>query len=163
MLSVIIPAGGATPRLRCTLTCLAAGIRAQATDIEVIVVNDGAGSEIRKCVETSSQQLALDFQLVEIPRSGRSAARNAGAAQACGSRLLFIDSDILLEREALGFHSSLGRQDAGYDIGGGESCLVRDHHDPPSFGFNHLSADDGFRTPVSALNEHLRTEQADDL
>ena len=159
MLSVIIPAGGATPRLRCTLTCLAVGMRAQASDIEVIVVNDGAGSEIRKCVEISSQQVALDLQLVEIPRSGRSAARNAGAAQARGSRLLFIDSDILLEREALGFHSSLGRQDAGYIYRGTIAHLpwLAAFEDPVS---GELTAEAAHSLRVAAGNSCLLSSRA---
>lgn len=108
MLSVVIPAGGGAPRLRCTLACLAAALRDESVVSEVIVVNDGSLVEIRECVETSREQAAAEFQLVEIARAGRSAARNAGALQASGNRLLFIDSDILVEREAIRFHAALG-------------------------------------------------------
>jgi len=112
VLSVVIPAAGGIPRLRCTLTCLAAAMRDQATDVEVIVVNDGGASEVRECVQTSAHHAAVDFQLIEIPRGGRSVARNAGAARARGRRLLFIDSDILVEKEVLRFHSALDHEAA---------------------------------------------------
>jgi glycosyltransferase involved in cell wall biosynthesis len=113
VLSVVIPAGGGAPRLRCTLMCLAAALRAEAAAAaEIIVVNDGALAEIRACVESSAQQTGAEFQLVEIAHAGRSAARNAGALRARGNRLLFMDSDILMEKEAIGFHSGLGPEAA---------------------------------------------------
>jgi glycosyltransferase involved in cell wall biosynthesis len=94
--------------LRCALLCLAGALRSEAAEAEVIVVNDGASAEVRECVQMAAQQTGREFQLTEIARAGRSAARNAGALQARGSRLLFMDSDILVEREAIRFHGSLG-------------------------------------------------------
>ncbi|HEX7286703.1 MAG TPA: glycosyltransferase family 2 protein [Candidatus Angelobacter sp.] len=114
MLSVVIPAGGGVPRLRCTLACVAAAVRADATDTEVIVVNDGGALEIRECVDECAHPSAVEFKIVEIPRGGRSKARNAGAALARGDRILFIDSDILPEREVLRFHSCLGPEAARF-------------------------------------------------
>lgn len=108
MLSVVIPVGGGVPRLRCALLCLAGALRAEAA--EIIVVNDGASVEVRECVRMAARQTGREFQLAEIARAGRSAARNAGALQARGSRLLFMDSDILVEREAIRFHGGLGRE-----------------------------------------------------
>jgi len=107
VLSVVIPAGGGAARLKCALQCLAASLHGGISNIEVIVVNDGGALEIRDCVHRSGREYAVDFELVEIPRGGRSAARNAGAARSRGDRLLFIDSDVLLEKEALVFHSTL--------------------------------------------------------
>jgi hypothetical protein len=112
VLSVVIPVGGGAPRLRCTLTCLAAALHAEAAAAEIIVVSDGAPAEIRECVETCGQQTRAEFQIIEIAHAGRSAARNAGALQARGNRLLFIDSDILVEKEVICFHSGLGPEAA---------------------------------------------------
>jgi Glycosyl transferase family 2/N-terminal domain of galactosyltransferase len=112
VLSVVIPAGGGAPRLRCTLACLAAALRAEAAEAEIIVVNDGALAEIRASVEHAAEHTGAEFQMVEIARAGRSAARNAGALQARGNRLLFIDSDILVEKEVVRFHAGLGPEAA---------------------------------------------------
>lgn len=111
MLSIVIPAGGGLARLKCTLTCLEGAVRSEGTECEIFVVNDGCAPEVSEHVRSLSAQSPVDFQLVEIPRSGRSVARNAGAWRARGRRILFMDSDVLLEREALRFHASLGGRD----------------------------------------------------
>jgi glycosyltransferase involved in cell wall biosynthesis len=110
VLSVVIPAGGGVPRLKCALTCIASVLSSEIA-AEVIVVNDGGGAEVRNCVDGCARENGTDYRLVEIPRQGRSAARNAGAARALGDRLLFSDADILLEKAALRFHSSLSAND----------------------------------------------------
>lgn len=112
MLSVVIPSGGDIPRLRCTLICLAAAIRGEGAAVDVVIVNDGGAPGIRECVTAAARQTATGFRLVEVPRGGRSAARNTGAAHSRGERLLFIDSDVLVEKEVIRFHSRLGNEAA---------------------------------------------------
>jgi GT2 family glycosyltransferase len=94
------------------MTCLMASLRTAGKPVEVIVVNDGASAAVRECVENLSVGGRITLQLVDIPRRGRSGARNAGAARAWGDRILFLDSDILAGKDVVGFHSELGPESA---------------------------------------------------
>jgi GT2 family glycosyltransferase len=93
-LSVVVPTKDKPQSLRVTLACLLA----QAPAAEIIVVNDGAGPE----------PVAVDdgVRVVAGPRRGRAAARNAGARAASGTRLLFLDDDILTGPGFLAAHAA---------------------------------------------------------
>jgi glycosyltransferase involved in cell wall biosynthesis len=108
MLSIVIPAHSGVPRVRCAITCLMASLRPAQRPVEVIVVNDGASSEVRECVENLGSDSGLQLHVVDIPRKGRSGARNAGVAHARGDRILFLDADILAGKEVIAFHAELG-------------------------------------------------------
>lgn len=92
--SVIIPVH---ERPREIEACVAA-VRQAAPDgdVEIVVVDDGSRDETADVIET------LPVEQVRLPeRSGAAAARNAGAARAGGAVLFFVDSDVLLHRDAL--------------------------------------------------------------
>ncbi|MEU8588299.1 glycosyltransferase [Streptomyces sp. NPDC048664] len=100
-LSVVVPSKDKPRPLRATLACLLA----DAADggpaaVEIVVVDDGdtpvtvpAGAPVR---------------VVEGPHRGRAAARNTGARAALGTRLLFVDDDILTGPGFLAAHAAHG-------------------------------------------------------
>lgn len=111
LLSVIIPFGGGTGRLNCTLRSLSAAVSGLSSiEMEFVVVIDGIDLDL----ESYDAAFLREIRMVTIARSGRSAARNAGAAVARGSRLLFLDSDVLLEKAALKLHAELTWNQATY-------------------------------------------------
>jgi len=76
--------------------CLEAAFSSAHTDFEVIAVDD--------CSTDGSLEIAKRFpcRIVSLDRhSGASRARNAGALQASGDILFFIDADCILRRDAL--------------------------------------------------------------
>jgi glycosyltransferase involved in cell wall biosynthesis len=105
MLSVVIPAHEGVPRLRCALACLVAGQRSQPSDLEIIVVNDGGSAAVRECVAGFRAESPAELRVIDIARRGRSGARNAGAREARGERILFLDSDILAGNQVIAFHA----------------------------------------------------------
>lgn len=123
MLSIVIPAYGSAPRLRCALRCLLAAIHAEQSNAEIIVVNDGASPAVRACLEALPQDAQVELLVIDTPRQGRSAARNVGAANARGNRLLFLDSDILAGREVIRVHSELGAESTYVIVRGAISHL----------------------------------------
>ena len=84
--SVVVPAGGADPELG---RCLASLARLQPPPREVLVVSDGPSEAVLRAAASHG------FRAMELPvRRGPAAARNAGAAAARGSILLFLDADV---------------------------------------------------------------------
>jgi glycosyltransferase involved in cell wall biosynthesis len=92
-ISVIIPNynGGATIG-----ECLRAAFSSNYSDFEVVVVDDASTDDSRDIITK------FPCKLMELKEhSGVSKARNIGAENSSGGILLFIDSDCLLEKDAL--------------------------------------------------------------
>ena len=86
-LSLVITAHRDGPMLR---ECLRAVVALAPAPREVIVAVDGACPAVEKAART------LGFRVVSLPHApGVSAARNAGAAAAGGSVVVFMDSDVV--------------------------------------------------------------------
>ena len=66
-------------------------------DCEVIVADDGSSDDTPAVVRAFGDAVRYDWQ----PNGGVEAARNRGAALACGSYLCFLDSDDMLRPHAL--------------------------------------------------------------
>ncbi|MFE1935444.1 glycosyltransferase family 2 protein [Streptomyces sp. NPDC059474] len=96
-LSVVIPTKDKPESLRATLACLLADGPPSA---EIVLVNDGAAP--------MAVPADAPVRVVEGPRQGRAAARNTGARAAIGSRLLFVDDDILTGPGFLSAHAAHG-------------------------------------------------------
>jgi GT2 family glycosyltransferase len=64
-------------------------------NIELVVVEDG-GETLREVVEETSRRTGLRTRYAGLPKSGRSAAGNAGLAAATGRWCVFLDDDDLL-------------------------------------------------------------------
>ena len=89
-LSIIIPAYRTGRALGMTLRALA-NTETGPDTFDVIVVDDGSEESLRPVVDAYQQIPASYIRLAR--NSGRAVARNIGASQARGKRLLFLDSD----------------------------------------------------------------------
>lgn len=103
--TVIIRSKDEADRLRLTLTSLAA----QQEKPEVVVVNDGSSDHTRDVIAEASSQMDLKPVHHDKP-AGRSAAANAGANQATGDILLFLDGDTMAAPDLIAKHMELHRQ-----------------------------------------------------
>jgi glycosyltransferase involved in cell wall biosynthesis len=92
-ISVIVPVhNGGEYLSRCLDALLASSYRSY----EIIVVDDASTDDSH---EISQKKRALVYRLSR--QSGPAAARNYGAEKASGDVLLFIDSDVLVERDTI--------------------------------------------------------------
>jgi GT2 family glycosyltransferase len=90
--SVVIASRDKPAQLRLTLACLARQRDAELP--QVIVVDDSPAATAHPVVTQAMRY--LDVRSVDGPLRGRAAARNAGAGQATGDTLVFLDDDILV-------------------------------------------------------------------
>lgn len=104
MISVIIPTFNRAQNLTLTLSALDQQTEAPG---EVIVVDDGSTDRTLDVVASFAKKLKLRY--VWHPHEGFQAglSRNEGARLARGSALLFIDSDVLLEPNAMHHYNNL--------------------------------------------------------
>jgi hypothetical protein len=98
-ISVIIPTHNRPQQLPRTLAALYEQDLA-TEDYEIIVVDDGSDPQ----VQLPSAPVAIRQKLLRLEGVERSAARNAGAAAASGDVLVFIDDDIIVNRNFLSGH-----------------------------------------------------------
>jgi glycosyltransferase involved in cell wall biosynthesis len=111
MLSIIVP----THQRRDLVLRLLKALAQQdlpAGPVEVIVVADGCSDGTVEAV--TSLSIPFPLQVLEQSHGGQAAARNHGAARARGDGLLFLDDDVVLERDFLG--RLLGSLDRGTDV-----------------------------------------------
>lgn len=110
LLSIIIPAHDEAPILGATLDAVASATRALRTGVEVIVVDDASTD--------ATAAIARDrgARVVQVDVRHIAGARNAGAAVARGDRLLFVDADTLVNRQAI--DAAMQALDAGAAGGG---------------------------------------------
>src|SRR5438067_13053507 len=111
LLSVVIAAYGGPQPLGLTLRALAR----QATDdpsFEVVVVDDGSPQPLQAPTGTSFPGPGI--RLVRLAENrGRAIARNIGAQEARGRRLLFLDSDSCAVTGLITPHMRFARRDDG--------------------------------------------------
>jgi glycosyltransferase involved in cell wall biosynthesis len=100
--SVVIRSKDEADRLRLTL----ASLEGQMVDSEIIVVDDGSGDHTSEILLEASRHLPLTIIRHATPQ-GRSAASNAGARQARGEVLLFLDGDTLAGPDFIAQHAAL--------------------------------------------------------
>lgn len=94
--SVIVPVYNVEKYLS---ACLSSCISQTLHDIEIICVNDGSADGSPAILEEFAKR-DYRIKIVNKPNGGLSSARNAGIKQACGSMIMFLDSDDYLAPNA---------------------------------------------------------------
>lgn len=107
-LSIVMPAYSTGRALDLSLRALASTEPGPGT-FEVIVVDDGSKESLRPVVD-AYQQIPVSFMRL-ARNSGRAAARNIGASQARGKRLLFLDGDSIPLKGLINGHVTFGVDD----------------------------------------------------
>jgi len=95
VLSFIIPAHNEEQLLGPTLRALAASARGVGEPFEVIVVDDASTDQ------TAAIALELGARVVHVQNRQIAATRNAGAREASGDLLFFVDADTLANEDAV--------------------------------------------------------------
>ncbi|MCD7945954.1 MAG: glycosyltransferase [Clostridiales bacterium] len=95
--SVVIPVYNAAPYLDETLRSIA---NQTLEEIEIICINDGSTDESLEILERWAAK-DIRFEILSQPNSGQGYARNVGVSHAKGKYLYFMDSDDILEQNAL--------------------------------------------------------------
>ena len=99
-LSVVIPAYNEEARIADTLLAVKDYLHQQPIRSEVIVVDDGSDTEISPSVQDGDVAVTV-VRLERTSGFGAGRARNAGAAEASGDVLVFLDADMLVGPEAI--------------------------------------------------------------
>lgn len=121
MISIVIPAYNEEALLDGTLAAISAAAATLAAPYEIIVVDDGSTDR------TGEIARAHGARVVAVQLRHIAAARNAGAREAAGDLLLFVDADTLITPEVL--QAAVAAVRAGA-VGGGAGAL-QDTNDPP--------------------------------
>ncbi len=97
MISIIIPAFNAEKTIKKTLDSL---LEQTLKPDEIIVINDGSNDLTQKITEELMQK-NNSIKLFNRKNAGISASRNFGAEKALGEIIVFLDSDVLVEKKWL--------------------------------------------------------------
>ncbi|RME85920.1 MAG: glycosyltransferase [Zetaproteobacteria bacterium] len=97
-ISVVIPCLNAAATIA---RCLEGLARQTRPPDEVIVADNGSQDDTLAILRAWRERGVLPLRIVHAPRRGAAAARNVGAAAACGDWLAFTDSDCVPEPEWL--------------------------------------------------------------
>lgn len=102
MISVIIPVYEMARKITATLESLIG--QSIASELEVIVVNDGSTDNIEEVFQkflVAYPHLTQSFKFINQTNKGAPAARNRGLVEATGDYLFFCDADAMLVPTAL--------------------------------------------------------------
>lgn len=96
-ISFIICTRNRAASLRRALDSVAATARPHGDGIDLLVVDNGSTDDTRATVADWAATAFMPVRLIDQPRQGLAAARNAGMAAATGRLLAFTDDDCVLE------------------------------------------------------------------
>lgn len=102
-LSVVIPAFNAEVSLPSTLTALAEAVSTLGRPVEVIVVNDGSSDGTASVAASCAPAFPGRLEVISQPNRGRFAARRRGLESARATRVLFLDSRVLVHANSLAY------------------------------------------------------------
>ncbi len=104
--SVVIASRDKPAQLRLTLACLA---RQRDSELPQVIVVDDSPAGTASAVVAEAMRY-LEVTAVDGPLRGRAAARNAGASQAAGDTVVFLDDDILVGPRFVAEHAAAARE-----------------------------------------------------
>lgn len=106
-LSIVIPSYNSADWLPTTLASTQEAIAASSLRCEVVLIDDGSTDSTAEIVEEITRTFGSTLRYVHTPNSGVFAARLRGANVATSSRILFLDSRVLMNYQALSYLQSL--------------------------------------------------------
>lgn len=108
--SVVVPTYNRRERLHRVLVALAAQT-VRDDQLEVVVVSDGSDDGTAEYLHSGATP--LDVVAVTQPNRGPGPARNAGVERASGELIVFIDDDVVAERDLIERHRHRHQHDGG--------------------------------------------------
>lgn len=93
-LSIIIPSYSRNHLLN---ECVNSIVQSQLSNIEVIIINDYK----KKDIELTGNNQIPNIRVFNNPKQGVASARNFGAKNANSNKLLFVDDDMILNKDAI--------------------------------------------------------------
>lgn len=114
MISFVVPAYNEEKCLSATLESIHAAARALGLDYEIVVANDGSTDATAALAE------AAGARVVTVSNRQISKTRNAGAREARGDRLVFVDADTRVDERVV--RAAMAAVDAGA-VGGGAGAV----------------------------------------
>lgn len=100
-ISIIMPTHNKIQRLKLCLKSISM-VSYPKNDYEVIIIDDGSSDGTKEFLQNYCPN--FDLKVIHIQNSGRAAARNRGIQSAKYDLLLFMDDDVLFERNTLSEH-----------------------------------------------------------
>jgi GT2 family glycosyltransferase len=123
-LSVVVATHNRAPQLRESLRALLAQTLPPEA-YEIVVVDDGSTDDTAAVLQEFGPRLTVvRFQ----SNRGISAARNEGIRRASGTLVIFVDSDIIVRSDYLGWHLTTHQENGPRVLGRGPVVLVPDVH-----------------------------------
>ncbi len=124
---------------------------------EVVLVNDGSTDETLDVIERAREDAGVPFTVINQENSGLARGRNAGIAAARGSRIIFIDDDVLPVPTFVAEHLRLHAQHP-HDIIRGAVINTQsfDELPPPIYTWRNYSGNFFWTSNVSVPLESLR-------
>lgn len=120
--SVVIPTHGRSPWLFQVLDALDAQVGIEGSSVEVVVVLDGAGSQLASGLRRRAR--AGGIRVVEILHAGTAAARDAGWRAARAPLIVFLDDEVVPSARLVVEHLAA--------LGSCERCVVLGRVEPPA-------------------------------
>jgi len=142
-ISVIIATYNRMELLPRTLAALA-GQQAEGVDYEILFVDDGSNDRSRKMIEAEARRSAGRIRYLYLPHSGSpSRPRNFGIREATGKVVLFLDDDVIADRDLILQHWEFHRSNPGREYAGlGELFLPLDAKNDPMSLFHSFPYDE---------------------
>jgi glycosyltransferase involved in cell wall biosynthesis len=126
-------------------------------EYEVVVVNDGSTDDTSDVLRRMAPRARCAFEVIEQPNGGLANARNTGIARSNGTRIIFIDDDVLVLPNFVAEHLRAGAERPGSIVRGGAIAVDSfDELPPPVWSLKHYSGNFFWTTNVSVPLATLR-------
>lgn len=117
--------------LATSLDSVAASVVPAGVEWEVLVVDNNSKDHTREVIESFCTQYPGRFRYVSELRQGLSNARNAGIREACGDVLVFVDDDVIVDRDWL--HNLTAAMEDTRWVGAGGRIRPEEGFSPPAW------------------------------